>query len=284
MKQIITEELITNYKTHLKENEKSKATIEKYIRDVRRLKDYAKGNEITKELMIAYKEKLYGEDGYKISSVNSYLEVANRFLEYAGWYEFRVKTYKVQQESFCPEERHLVKEEYKKLLKEAKKQGNKRLYLMLETMASTGMRVSELRFITVKSVRSGIVEIQNKGKIRKVLLTKQLQTQLLCYIHEEHRESGPVFLTKAGNPVDRSNTWREMKMLCEGAGVDSEKVFPHNLRKLFASSLYKSQLDIAQVADILGHSSIETTRRYIRETSKEHRKTLEKLDLVEGLW
>jgi site-specific recombinase XerD len=195
-----------------------------------------------------------------------------------------VKTYKVQQESFCPEERHLKKEEYKKLLKEAKKQGKKRLYLMLETMASTGMRVSELRFITVKAVRTGIVEIQNKGKIRKVLLTKKLQKQLLCYIHEEHRESGTVFLTKAGNPVDRSNTWREMKKLCEGAGVDSEKVFPHNLRKLFACCLYKLQMDIAKVADILGHSSIETTRRYIRETSKEHRKSLEKLDLVEGLW
>jgi site-specific recombinase XerD len=284
MKQIITEELVAAYKTYLKKNEKSKATIEKYIRDVRRLKDYAKGNEITKELMIAYKEKLYVEDDYKISSVNSYLEAANRFLEYAGWYEARVKTYRVQQESFCSEERHLDKEEYKRLLKEAKKQGRKRLYLMLETMASTGMRVSELRFVTVKAVRSGIVEIQNKGKIRKVLLTKQLQKQLLCYIHEEHRESGALFLTKSGNPVNRSNIWREMKKLCQGADVESEKVFPHNLRKLFASSLYHLQKDIAKVADILGHSSIETTRRYIRETSKEYRKSLEKLELVGGLW
>jgi site-specific recombinase XerD len=284
MKQIITEELIATYKTYLKENEKSKATIEKYIRDVRRLKDYAKGNEITKELMIAYKEKLYREDDYKISSINSYLEAANRFLEYAGWYEVRVKTYRVQQEAFCPEERHLNKEEYKKLLREAKKQGRKRLYIMLETMASTGMRVSELRFVTVKAIRSGIVEIQNKGKIRKVLLTQQLQKHLLCYIHEMNIETGIIFITKHGNPVERSNIWREMKKLCEGAGVEEGKVFPHNLRKLFASSLYHLQKDIAKVADILGHSSIETTRRYIRETSREYRKSLEKLDLVDELW
>jgi site-specific recombinase XerD len=284
MKQIITEKLMKEYKTHLYEDEKSKATIEKYMRDVNRLKQYANGREITKELMIGFKEKLYLEDHYKISSINSYLEAVNRFLEYAGWYDARVKTYKVQQEAFCPEEKHLSKEEYKKLLREAKKQKRKRLYLMLETMASTGMRVSELKNVTVADVRAGVVEINNKGKIRKVLLTKQLQKQLLCYIYEENIETGNIFLTKHGKPVERSNIWREMKNLCEGAGVEEGKVFPHNLRKLFASSLYHLQKDIAKVADILGHSSIETTRRYIRETSKEHRKTLEKLDLVEELW
>lgn len=284
MKRRITKELMEQYRIYLFEDEKSKATIEKYMRDVARLADYADGREITKELMIHYKEKLYQVDQYKISSVNSYLEAANRFLEYAGWYDARVKIYKVQPESFCPEEKYLDREEYKKLLREAKRQKRKRLYLMLETMASTGMRVSELKCVTVRSVRLGIVEIQNKGKIRKVLLTKQLQKQLLCYIYEKKISSGSIFLTKSGKPVDRSNTWREMKKLCQGAGVSSTKVFPHNLRKLFASSLYKTQKDIAKVADILGHSSIETTRRYIRETSREHRKALEMLHLVEMLW
>jgi site-specific recombinase XerD len=281
---IITEKLLENYRVYLYEDEKSKATIEKYLRDVRKLVEYADGREITKSLMIEFKEKLYHVDHYKISSVNSFLETVNRFLEYAGWYEERVKPYKVQPESFCPEEKYLNREEYKKLLAEAKRQKKKRLFLMLETMASTGMRVSELKCVNVSGVRLGVIEVQNKGKIRKVLLTRKMQGQLLAYIREENLEEGMVFRTKRGNAVDRSNVWKEMKKLCEGAGIEESKVFPHNLRKLFASCLYKVQKDIAKVADILGHSSIETTRRYLRKTTKEYGKVLERMDLVEEAW
>ncbi len=227
MDQIITEKLVESYQQYLQDDEKSQATIEKYIRDVRRLQAYADGRRVTKSLMIRFKEKLYHTDHYKVSSVNSYLETVNRFLEYAGWFEARVKTYRVQQESFCREERCLTREEYKKLLEEARRQNKKRLYMMLETMASTGMRVSELGCVTVRGVRSGIVEIQNKGKIRRVLLTKQMQRQLLRYIREEGLVSGLVFRTKNGNPVNRSNIWKEMKKLCSGAGVGESKVFPH---------------------------------------------------------
>jgi site-specific recombinase XerD len=195
-----------------------------------------------------------------------------------------VKPYRGQPENFCPEEKHLDREEYKKLLAEAKRQKKKRLFLMLETMASTGMRVSELKCINVAGVRRGMIEVQNKGKIRKVLLTRKMQRQLLAYIREEKLEEGLVFRTKRGKAVDRSNVWKEMKKLCEGAGIEESKVFPHNLRKLFAACLYKVQRDIAKVADILGHSSIETTRRYLRKTSKEYGKILEKMNLVGLMW
>jgi site-specific recombinase XerD len=281
---IITEKLLEKYRVSLYEDEKSRATIEKYLRDVRKLAAYADGREITKSLMISFKEKLYHVDHYKISSVNSFLETVNRFLEYAGWYGERVKPYRVQPESFCPEERHLSRDEYKRLLAEARRQKKKRLFLMLETMASTGMRVSELKCVDAAGVRAGMVEVQNKGKIRKVLLTRKMQRQLLAYIREEKLGEGMVFRTRRGNAVDRSSVWKEMKKLCEGAGIEESKVFPHNLRKLFASCLYRVQGDIARVADFLGHSSMETTRRYLRKTSKEYGKVLERMNLVEETW
>jgi site-specific recombinase XerD len=281
---IITEELLEEYKAYLYEDEKSRATIEKYLRDVRKLAVYADGREITKGLMIEFKEKLYHVDHYKISSINSFLETVNRFFEYAGWYEARVKTYRVQKEGFCPEKKYLNREEYMRLLKEARRQKKKRLFLMLEVMASTGMRVSELRCVNVEGVLAGVVEIQNKGKIRKVLLTEKMKKQLLRYIREEKIEAGPVFLTKKGKPVDRSNIWKEMKQLCDGAGVEKSKVFPHNLRKLFAICLYKVEKNLAKVADILGHNSMETTRRYLRESSEEYVKALEMVHLVGDFW
>jgi site-specific recombinase XerD len=281
---IITEKLLEEYRLYLYEDEKSKATIEKYLRDVRKLMVYADGQEITKSLMIAFKEKLYHVDHYKISSINSFLETVNRFLEYAGWYKERVKPYRVQKETFCREERYLEKKEYKRLLAEARRQKKKRLFLMLEVMASTGMRVSELKCVDVAGVRTGIIEVQNKGKIRTVLLTKQMQAQLLAYIREEGLEDGMVFRTKRGKAVDRSNIWKEMKKLCEGAGIEKSKVFPHNLRKLFAVCLYKLHGDIVKVADFLGHSSLETARGYLKKTIAEHREMLEGMDMVEKAW
>ena len=284
MERIMSEELLENYKRYLEDEEKSPATIDKYIRDNRKIMKYAEGTLLTKPLLLAFKEKLYKTDGYKVNSANSILESVNRFFEFMEWYELRVKTYRTQQETFCPEERHLTKKEYKKLLAEARKQGKQRLYLIMETLASTGMRVSELQFATVEAARAGILEVDNKGKIRKVLLTKQMRSQLLRYAKDQGIEEGYLFRTRSGRPVDRSNVWKEMKGLCEGAGVDPRKVFPHNLRKLFAACLYKMEKDIAKLADLLGHSSIETTRRYIRETSREHRRTLERLNLVGAMW
>ena len=284
MERIMSEELLENYKRYLEDEEKSPATIDKYIRDNRKIMKYAEGTLLTKPLLLAFKEKLYKTDGYKVNSANSILESVNRFFEFMEWYELRVKTYRTQQETFCLEERHLTKKEYKKLLAEARKQGKQRLYLIMETLASTGMRVSELQFATVEAARVGILEVDNKGKIRKVLLTKQMRSQLLSYAKDQGIEEGYLFRTRSGRPVDRSNVWKEMKSLCEGAGVDPRKVFPHNLRKLFAASLYQMEKDIAKLADLLGHSSIETTRRYIRETSREHRRTLERLNLVGAAW
>lgn len=280
MKRIITMEMVREYTVYLREEEKSRATIEKYARDLKKLIKYAAGREITKSLMVDYKEMLYETGEYKVSSINSYLVAANRFFEYMEWYGLKVKTYRVQREPFCPEDKCLTKGEYKRLLKEAGKEGRLRLYLILETLASTGMRVSELKFLTTEAVRTGMAQIYNKGKVRTVLLTKQLKKQLLCYMGQEHILSGPVFCTKTGRAVDRSNVWREMKELCGKAHVRMEKVFPHNLRHLFARCFYKEGKDIAKLADILGHESIETTRGYVRETSEECRKQLEALGLV----
>lgn len=283
MERRITQKMLKGYEACLREEEKSGATIRKYISDLNKLMAYVGGRPLTKSLLLAYKEKLYREDRYKINSVNSYLVAANRFFEYMHWYDLKVKTYRVQKEIFCPENRYLTKREYKRLLQEAKREKKLRLYMILETLAATGMRVSELQFLTVDAVRRGQLEIHNKGKVRIVLLSSGLQKQLFLYIAQMHMEAGTVFCTRSGEPMDRSNIWREMKNLCKKAGVEPDKVFPHNLRHLFAQCFYEIKKDIAKLADVLGHSSIETTRIYIRTTSREHRKQLEMLDLIE-LW
>ena len=288
MERSITEELLEQYRRSLYSEEKSPLTIKKYIRDVRKLMKYAAETQdnfiITKELVITFKDKLYNHDHYKIESVNSILEAVNRFFEHMEWYELRIKPYRVQRESFTPEERYMNKEEYQRLLAEAKSRGKKRLYLIMETLASTGMRVSEISYVTVQALKTGVVEVNNKGKIRKVLLTKKMRMQLSRYAEEQGISEGIIFCTRTGKPVDRTNIWKEMKELCESAGVEKSKVFPHSLRRLFARSLYKVQKDLAKIADILGHSNIETTRRYVRETSSEHQKLLERLHLVGGYW
>jgi site-specific recombinase XerD len=284
MERIITENHLEQFHTYLREDEKSLATIEKYMRDLDKLAAYADGREITKSLMLNYKEKLRVEDGYKISSINSYIVVANRFLEFMGWYDLRIKTYKMQKETFYPEQRYLSKAEYKRLLKTAKEQKKIRLYLMIETLAATGMRVSELQYVTVSAVAHGSVRIYNKGKSRTVLLPKQLQKQLQIYITKEQIKDGIVFRTSHGKCVNRSNIWRALKALCESAGVSPDKGFPHNLRRLFARSFYGVQKDLVKLASILGHTSVTTTQIYLNETSRELRKQLEKLDLVGFLW
>ena len=280
MKRRITVQLIEDYKKHLYMEEKSKATIEKYASDLTKLMNYAGSRNIDKELMIKYKEYLIYDRNYKVSSANSYIVAANRFFEYMKWYDVKIKTYKVQQETFCPENKYLSKSEYRRLIKTALNNKKVRLAMIIQTIGATGIRISELSAVTVESVKKGVLIINNKGKIRKVLLPTDLQKSLLLYIHEMKIKGGAVFCTKNGNVVNRSNVWSEMKALCKDAHVDKSKVFPHNLRHLFARTFYNVKKDIAKLADVLGHSSIETTRIYVRSSSKEYKKQLEQMEMV----
>lgn len=279
----ITEDLLEQYRRYLYEEEKSEATIQKYMCDLRKLQAYAGEGEINKEMMIQYKEKLRGDMQYKTSSVNSFLVAANRFFAYMGWHELKVKTYKVQRETFLPEERELTKWEYKRLVQTAEKTGHIRIAMILQTICATGIRVSELQAVTVAAVKRGMAVIYNKGKERKIILPRRLQVKLLYYIRKNGIRQGSVFCTSKGRPVDRTYIWREMKKLCGLAKVNPEKVFPHNLRHLFAKTFYQMNRDIAKLADLLGHSSIETTRIYIKTSMLEYRKQLEKMELLVGM-
>ena len=280
MKRIISEKMLAKYEIFLRREEKSKATIGKYLCDLKKLMVYAGGKEIGNELVLGYKDKLLTKDGYKVSSINSYLAAANSFFEYMGWLDLKVKTYRVQQDAFCPENKYLSKEEYCRLVKTAKEMGKIRLAMILQTICAMGIRVSELKAVTVEAVRNNTVVIYNKGKIRTVFLPDELRKELLYYISRNGIREGFVFCTASGKAVNRSNIWREMKSICKKAGVDADKVFPHNLRHLFAVVFYEMGKDIAKLADVLGHSSIETTRGYIKTTGREHRKQLNRMKLV----
>ncbi len=265
------------WKMYLIEEEKSRHTVEKYIRDLYKLIDYLPGEkEVTKNLLIQWKGEL--KKKYAVRSVNSIIVAVNNFLTYMGWYELRIKTCRVQREIYCEEDRELTKEEYFRLLDSAK--SDKRLYMMIETICSTGIRVSELQYFTVEAVRKGQVTVVCKNKVRNILLPKKLRRALEKYSVQKGIREGIIFRTRNGKPVDRSNFWVGMKKLCDKAGVNRRKVFPHNLRKLFARTFYNLQKDIAKLADILGHSSIETTRIYIISTGREHRRKIERLGLV----
>lgn len=276
----ITEDLLVKYQKYLYDEEKSAATIKKYMCDLQKLVAFAAGEELTKTVMIGYKEMLRDDKNYKTSSINSFLVAANRFFEYMGWHELQIKTFKVQKEVFMPENKDLTKDEYKKLVQTAQKLKRERIAMILQTICSTGIRVSELSSINVTDVKRGGVNIYCKGKERKILFPRALQVKLLQYIRKKGLKMGAVFQTANGKPVDRSNIWREMKALCREAGVAEEKVYPHNLRHLFAKIFYQLDKDIAKLADVLGHSSVETTRIYIKTSSCEHRKQLESMELI----
>jgi site-specific recombinase XerD len=280
MERKITKKLLEQYKVSLYEQEKSKATIKKYLCDLRKLVEFTKNRELNKIMVIEYKKYLRDEKHYKTSSINSFLVAANRFFEYMGWHELRMKTYKVQKEMFLPEHKELSKAEYMKLIYAAKETGKSRISMIIQTICATGIRVSELSAITVYSVKKGVAIVYNKGKERQILLPRDLQVKLLDYIRKEGIKEGFVFQTSKGKAVNRTWIWREMKKLCEVADVCKDKVFPHNLRHLFARTFYTMYKDIAKLADILGHSSIETTRIYLKESFLEHRKQLEKMDLL----
>ena len=280
MKHIITEQLINQFREYLKYEEKSNATIEKYIRDIKKLMDFAGGREITKKLMLEYKENLRINQNYKLSSINSFLIAANRLFGYLEWYGLGVRTYRIQKEAFVSKKINLSIYEYKKLVLAVRRKGNKRLEMIIQTLCSMGIRISELSYITVESVETGEVNIYGKRKQRKALIPEKLQKQLKQYISKNKIKNGVVFCTSSGNAVDRSNVWREMKALKEETHVEGEKIFPHNLRHLFAKTFYKAEKDISKLADVLGHNSIETTRIYIRTTCEEYKKQLDKMELV----
>ena len=282
-KRKITQEALNKYQIYLYEQEKSKRTIEKYMCDLGKLSEYAAGRSLDRTLVLEYKDYLKSEGDYKTTSINSFLVAANQFFEFMEWHDLRVKTYRIQKETFMPEDKELTKEEYKKLVKTASEDGNSRIGLVIQTICTTGIRVSELASITVQALKSGTASTYNKGKERKIMLPKKLQKCLLCYIHKYGIKKGPVFQTKKGKALDRTYIWREMKKLCRKAGVDEEKVFPHNLRHLFARTFYGLTHDVVKLADMMGHSNIETTRIYLKESYSEYRKLIEEMGLLVGI-
>ncbi len=275
----LTNKEINRFREYLKEEEKSENTLDKYIRDVKAFASYTLNSVITKETVIAYKQKLI-DSGYAVRSINSMLASINSLFSFLGWYELRVKSLKVQQQVFCPEEKELTKAEYMRLVNTAKQKGNDRLNLLIQTICGTGIRVSELQFITVEAVKCGEAVVSLKGKTRSVFIVRELQKKLLRRAAEQNIKSGMIFVTRTGKPISRTNIWREMKALCKEANVKPEKVFPHNLRHLFARVFYGIEKDIAKLADILGHSSINTTRIYIISTGTEHRRRMERMHLI----
>ena len=274
----LTSKEIERFRNYLREEEKSENTQEKYIRDVTTFSKFCNGA-ITKDTVIAYKQSLIN-GGYAVRSINSMLASINSLLSFLGWYELRVKALKIQQQVFCPEEKELTKAEYERLCRTAERKHNERLCLILQTICGTGIRVSELQFITVEAVRKGEATVSLKGKTRSIFIVRDLQKKLLWYISEQKITAGAVFVTRTGKPMSRTNIWREMKNLCLEAEVNPEKVFPHNLRHLFARVFYGIEKDIAKLADILGHSSINTTRIYIISTGTEHRQRMERMRLI----
>ncbi len=275
---VITAKMIAEFKEHLILEERSEITVEKYIRDVKAFSVYTQNSDITKETVIAYKKHL--QENYAVRSVNSMLASINRLFAFLGWHDLRVKSLKLQQQVFCPEEKELTKAEYTRLCRTAQHKHNERLNLILQTICGTGIRVSELQYITVEAVKHGEAVANCKAKTRSVFIVKELRQKLLRYAAEQGIKSGMIFVTRTGKPISRTNIWREMKALCEEANVNPQKVFPHNLRHLFARVFYGIEKDIAKLADILGHSSINTTRIYIISTGTEHRQRMENMRLI----
>ena len=275
---VITAKMIAGFREHLILEERSVATIQKYIRDVKAFMAYAQNSAITKETVIAYKK--YLQENYAVRSANSMLASINSFFSLFGWNDLKVKSLKLQQQIYCPEEKELTKAEYTRLCKAAQRRHNERLNLILQTICGTGIRVSELQFITVEAAKCGEAVVRCKGKTRAVFIVRELRQKLLRYAAEQDIQSGMIFVTRTGKPISRTNIWREMKALCIEADVNPQKVFPQNLRHLFARVFYGIEKDIAKLADILGHSSINTTRIYIISTGMEHRRRMENMHLI----
>ena len=278
MIKIITDDLIEKFKDFLINEEKASATLEKYMRDIKAFSQWTSGGELDKRKVLDYKEYLIGK--FAPASVNSVLSSLNSFFEFNNWYDMKVKMLKIQKQIFAQKDKELSKTEYERLLDTAKAKSNERLYLLMQTICSSGIRVSELQYITVEAIRLRKATINCKGKMRIVMLPKELCGMLTEYAKTQKIISGSVFVTKTGKPLDRSTIWKMMKALCESAKVSKYKVFPHNLRHLFARTFYTLQKDIVRLADILGHSSVNTTRIYTMETGEIHRRQIQKLGLL----
>ena len=273
----LSEESILAFRDNLILEEKSIYTTEKYLRDVCAFFRFAGAKPVTKELVMDYKKALVGA-GYAACSVNSMLASVNSLLPFLGWGDCKVKNLRVQRQTYCAEEKELSKAEYLRLLEASGK--NTQLSIVLQTICGTGIRVSELRYFTVEAVQHGRITVSCKSKTRTILVPGKLKNLLLNYARQHRITAGPILLGRNGKPLDRSSIWRQMKQLCKSADVAPSKVFPHNLRKLFARTFYGIEKDIAKLADILGHSSINTTRIYIMTTGAEHRRKIERLGLV----
>ena len=276
----LTEREFDQFEDYLRHDEREESTIEAYLRSLTRFAEWADGRAVTKELAMEWKAAL-AEAGYRPISVNAMLAAVNKFFTCMGREDCKVKYLKLQRQMFRKSEKDLSKEEYQRLVQAAHEKGDLRMELILETICATGIRVGELKYITVEAVRAGVAEIALKGKIRTILLPHRLCRKLQKYAKQQKIASGKLFLTQDGLPVSRQSIWTRMKALCEAAGVERSKVFPHNLRSLFARSFYGSCHDVVRLADVLGHSSIETTRIYLMSTGKEYLRQLDKLGLVQ---
>lgn len=277
-RRILTPALMRRYLTHLREQERSEATIRKYAHDLAALEQYLHGEALTRQALIEWKQRLTQD--YAPSTVNGMLAAVNGFLRYMNWKALCIQPLRVQKALFLDENRELTRAEYGRLVQAARREDNERLSLLIQTICATGIRVSELRFVTVEAVRSGRAEISNKGKRRVVFLPERLRRMLRAFAAKKKITAGAVFVTRTGKPLDRSNIWRDMKRLCERAQVAPEKVFPHNLRHLFARTFYTLERDLSRLADILGHSSIDTTRIYTAESGAMHARQMEQLGLI----
>ena len=275
----ITETNVTAYTAYLKRIERSNNTIEKYHRDVLSFARWLNNRSVDCENVVEWKQYLL-QKGYAPATINSMLIAVNRFFDIMGWADCKVNTLKLQKRLFREENRELTKEEYSRLVETAVQEGKKRLALLMETICATGIRVSEVQYITVEAAQQGRAEISLKGKIRTILLPGKLCKKLLKYAKKQKTVSGKIFLTRNGTGLSRKQIWAEMKEICRAAGVAASKVFPHNLRHLFAKTFYRVTHDVAKLADLLGHSSIETTRIYLLSTGSEHEMLINKLKLI----
>ncbi len=275
----LTAEQIEAFDRHLRAEERAPGTIEKYLRDVREFTACLKGEAATQTAVVAWKNELLAR-ALAPCTINSKLVALNAFFRFAGWEDCRAKTLRLQRQTFRDADRELTQTDYRRLLDSAKQSGKKRLFLLMEAICSTGIRVSEVAYLTVEAARTGRADVRLKGKIRTILLPNRLCRKLLKYAKKQKIRGGQIFLTRNGTPISRRQIWAEMKALCARAGVLPGKVFPHNLRHLFARTFYKLSQDIVQLADILGHSSIETTRIYLIATGAEHARQLERMKLL----
>lgn len=277
-KRIFEMKAMQAFELYLKNEERSAATIEKYIHDVRCFAEFIGKSEISKQIVLEYKNKLGAS--YAVSSANSMIAALNSFLRFCGWHDLCVKQFKIQRQVYCSEEKELTRAEYLRLLNAASAKHNERLNLIIQTICGTGIRVSELQYITIEALERGEAVVNCKGKNRRIFIVPELKKKLLRYVREQKIASGSIFITRNGKPISRNNIWKEMKALCEYAKVAPSKVFPHNLRHLFARTFYGIEKDIAKLADILGHASINTTRIYIVTTGAEHKRKMEHMRLI----